>query len=302
MELKTLKSFIAVADLQNFSAAARQLHTVQPAISRHIATLEEELGVALFVRNSREVHITAAGQQLLLDAKDLIKRAELAKSQALRSAKGEIGELRIAYLGSACLSFMAGLVRAYKQRHPAVKVSLFEMTAAQQVLAFQQEQIDLGFSRPLPAEFSQQFVTETIYQDKLVAVLPEDHCLAKEKSLSVKQLAREPFALFKRSEAVGLFDGIIALCQKAEFSPTIVSQPNHMQTLLTEVASGLGVSLVPYCIAKLHSEHCVFVPIRDNTQPIYLQLHYPAMATKPTVNAFVELALASLTEIQASMP
>ncbi|WP_406609426.1 LysR family transcriptional regulator [Agarivorans sp. JK6] len=301
MELKTLRSFVAVATLQNFSAAARELHTVQPAISRHIAMLEEELGVSLFVRNSREVRITAAGQQLLSDAQDILQRAHLAKSQAQRSAKGEIGELRVGYLGSACLSFMASLVRAYKQRYPGVRVSLYEMTAAQQVAAFQQQKIDVGFSRPLPTSLNQQFVSQDIYQDRLVVLLPEDHRLAKFASLKLKQLAVEPFVLFKRSEAEGLFDGIISLCQQAKFSPNIVSQPNHMQTLLTEVASGLGVSLVPYCIAKLYSEHCRFVAIADKTVPIYLQLHYSAIVCNATVSAFVELAQDSLTSIQASI-
>ncbi|WP_310734274.1 LysR family transcriptional regulator [Shewanella sp. SG44-2] len=112
MDIKTLKSFISVASHQSFSAAARDLNTVQPAISRHIAMLEEELGVLLFTRNSREVLITTAGQQLLNDAKQILALASKAKSQVKRAYDGQIGELNIAHLSSACLTFMADLVRS----------------------------------------------------------------------------------------------------------------------------------------------------------------------------------------------
>lgn len=118
MDIKTLRSFISVAENKSFSAAARELHTVQPAVSRHIAQLEDTLGVSLFKRNSREVAITSAGKQLLRDGQLILAQIATAKTNAKRAEKGEVGSLKVAHMPSACLPFMAGLVNQYINRYP----------------------------------------------------------------------------------------------------------------------------------------------------------------------------------------
>ncbi|MCA9422206.1 MAG: LysR family transcriptional regulator, partial [Nitrospira sp.] len=138
-----------MASLKSFSAAARELNTVQPAISRQIADLEDELGVRLFWRNTREVKITAAGDSLLREAHDILSREQQVKEHVLRAARGEIGRLRIGYLASACFSFMPELVRGYSALYPKVQISLQEMTVRQQIDAFSAGQLDVGFSRPM---------------------------------------------------------------------------------------------------------------------------------------------------------
>jgi len=288
MELKSLKSFVAVATLKNFSAAARELHTVQPAISRHILSLEEELDTALFIRNTRYVKITAAGEQLLKEATEILALVEGAKLRTLKTAKGEIGTLKIGYLPSACLTFLPQLIKKYKSHYPNVEVTLFEMTVSQQITAFEANQIDLGFSRPLPDNLTSNFDSKTIYTDRLTVILPNDHALANKNQLSLYELKDEAFILFNRDEAVSLFDGIISLCQENNFSPNIVGQPKHMQTLLTTVASGLGVGIAPYCTSALFTQGCTFVPISGSSPTILTQLHYKKLLLSPTAKAFIE--------------
>ncbi|MDO6805051.1 LysR family transcriptional regulator, partial [Wenyingzhuangia sp. 1_MG-2023] len=123
-------SFIAVATLKSFSAAARELHTVQPAISRHIAALEKELGTLLFILNTRDVHITAAGRQLFTDATRILQQAEEAVLRTQKAANGELGSLKVGYLPSACLTFIPDLVQRFHSQYPDVEISLFEMTAS----------------------------------------------------------------------------------------------------------------------------------------------------------------------------
>ncbi|GGB59175.1 LysR family transcriptional regulator [Shewanella inventionis] len=301
MDIKILKSFISVAAHQSFSAAARELNTVQPAISRHIAMLEDELGVALFIRNSREVAITSAGEQLLHDAKQIIVLADKAKDQVKRAQQGQVGELNIAYLSSACLSFMADLIRSYSQLYPDVHVSLFEMTASEQIAAFNQNRIDVGFSRPLPAGIQDEFISTDIYIDKLVAVVGAHHPLAQYSQISLSQLQQQKMILFHRDEAVGLFDDTIMMCKQAGFSANIVSQPRHMQTLLTEVAAGLGVAIAPYCISKLYSQGCHFLPINDAHKSIPTQLHVKRVNYSAAVDGFVALVIANQPSIAKSM-
>ncbi|MDQ8207361.1 LysR family transcriptional regulator [Coraliomargarita sp. SDUM461003] len=299
MELRLLRTFVAVAELKNFSAAARVLNTVQPAVSRQIADLEDELGVSLFWRSTREVKVTAAGEMLWGEAVALLAHEQRAKALVQRAARGEVGRLRIAYMGSACAHFIPQLVRAYTKAFPEVQVSLVEMTVQQQLDAFNADLIDIGFSRPLPQAARQGFAVEQVYVDTLMAVLPAEHRLAGETELALGRLIEEPFVLFQRSQAMGLFDQIISACEREGLAPRIVSEPESMQMLVTEVAAGLGVSIVPSCVRRLFTAGCVFIPLRPQNLSIATELHYRAEAPQPAVEAFVALTLQARQDIEA---
>jgi len=301
MDIKTLKSFMAVAKHQSFSEAARELYTVQPAISRHISSLETELGVVLFNRTSREVTITPAGEQLLKDAATILTLAEQAKTHVKRAHDGQVGTLNIAHLSSACLTFMATLVRSYKAQFPHVHVSLFEMTVTEQIEAFNNDRIDIGFSRPLPSTIADDFISHSIYIDKLVAVVNQSHALANQPTIDLAQLKDDKFIIFNRDEAVGLFDETIMLCKQTGFSPNIISQPKHMQTLVTEVAASLGVAIAPYCVRKLYSEGCHFITLNNVSTQIPVHLQYKQSNDSATVAAFVAVALNAKDDIQQGM-
>ncbi|MEP0074220.1 MAG: LysR family transcriptional regulator, partial [Marinomonas sp.] len=227
MDVKTLKSFITVAKHNSFSEAAKELHTVQPAFSRHISALEAELSVTLFNRNSRDVAITEAGEQLLKDATTILALTEQAKSQVKLAHSGQIGSLNIGYLASACLTFMATLVQSYKQQFPEVHITLFEMTATELIEAFKRQQIDVAFSRPLPSSIANEYQHHDIYIDKLVAIVNQNHTLSQQKNLPITEFKNEQFIIFHRDEAHGLFDETIMICKQAGFSPNITSQPRN---------------------------------------------------------------------------
>lgn len=301
LDIKTLKSFISVAKQKSFSGAARELHTVQPAISRHILTLEAELGVNLFIRNSRDVAITEAGEQLLKDANAIVELTQQAKTNVKRAQSGQIGSLTIAHLSSACLSFMASLVRSYKEKYPHVHVTLIEMTATEQIEALKNERIDVAFSRPLPNSIKDDYFNHCIYIDSLVAIVNQNHLLATKKSIDLASLKNEQFIIFNREEAHGLFDETILQCKNAQFSPNIISQPRHMQTLVTEVAAGLGVAIAPYCVRKLYSEGCHFIALSNVTTQIPVEIQFKKTLTNAAVNGFVDIALSTRQQIQKSM-
>jgi len=304
MEFKTLKSFVAVATLKNFSAAARALNTVQPAISRHVTDLEEELGVKLFWRTTREVKITPAGESLLFDAKKILANTAAARKRVLLAHQGKTGRLRIGYLGPACFTFIPKLVQSYISRYPEVEVSLREMTVRQQLEAFDAEDLDVGFSRSLPGSHRKDLAAEDIYQDTLMAVLPENHpiaCQSSSEPIQIQQLAAESFILFSRKEAAGLFDQIIGCFQKESVVPTITSQPEFMQVVLTQVASGLGVSVLPACTEDMYSTGCRFIRICGQKPSIATQLHYRPTPIQPTVKAFVDIVMENRDEIKKTM-
>ncbi len=289
MEIRTLKSFVKVAQYLSFTRAAKELNTVQPAISRQIAELEEELEVSLFLRTKRSVRITAAGEALLAEARDILAREEWARDQTKRAAKGEVGALKIGYLASACFEFMPRLICEYRHRYPAVQVTIRELTPHQQETSFDEERLDIGFSRPLSSRRRKNFEKLELYVDELMVALPASHPLAKRKVLKLQELERESWILFSREQASGLFDQVLAACNRARIQPRIVSQPVNMQTLLTEVASNLGVSVIPGCIRNLYADGVSFARIQGMKPSIPLEAQWRKDDISPTLEAFLDL-------------
>jgi DNA-binding transcriptional LysR family regulator len=307
MEIKVLRSFVAVATHRSFSRAAKELHTVQPAISRHITSLEDELGVKLFFRTSREVTITAAGSRLLQDATHLIEQNEGTKQAVIQAASGVVGSLKIGYLGGATLGFLPALVRNYLQHNPNIDVGLFEMTVSEQIEALEKHDLDIAFSRLLPAGFEDSYISTNIYTDKLVVAVSIMHPLSEVDEIDLSQLKSDPFILFKREQAVGLFDSIITQCQMSGFSPNIRKQPNQMQAVLTQVAAGLGVSIVPYSVKDLKCDECSFLSLKCNqaidSKPIELPLvmTHHRHTHSPTSRVFVDLVHNEIDNIRRKM-
>ncbi|WP_430473504.1 LysR family transcriptional regulator [Thalassospira lucentensis] len=301
MEIKLLKTFVTVARLKGFSAAARELNTVQPAISRQISDLEEELGVDLFWRSTRAVRLTSAGAVLLREAQEILAHEERVRSTLRRVGDGHVGRLRVGFISSATQAFLPDLIQRFRKHYPGVQVMLLEMTARQQLEAMAQDQIDVAFSRSLPTSAKDTTRSIEIYADQLAAFIPDSHALTKRSGVSLGELAEDPFILFQRDGAPGLFDVILSTCLEAGFSPDIVHQPNSMQAVLIGVASGLGVSVAPGCITQLNMRGCKRVHLTDHVLPVPLELHYRPDHMERPASAFVDLVTEMRTDIAARM-
>src|SRR5579875_3873835 len=145
MELRHLRYFCAVADWQGFNRAANALHLSQSAVSDQILDLEREIGVRLLNRSRERVSLTPAGEIFLEDARKVLADAERAVERARRSANGETGSLRIAFLVWGASSFLPGFIREFRQLHPEVKLSLLEMLPSAQSEALIRGNLDVGF-------------------------------------------------------------------------------------------------------------------------------------------------------------
>src|ERR1700678_4235425 len=149
MELRHLRYFAAVAQYLNYSETSRRLHVAQPAISQTILDLEAELGVKLLLRTKRSVQLTAAGAAFQREAEEILRRAHEAQQLAQRAARGEVGHLGIAFFGTAFAPVLPALVQTYRRQFPKVELRLFELNPDQQLVAFDEGRIDLGFTRRL---------------------------------------------------------------------------------------------------------------------------------------------------------
>ena len=301
MELRHLRYFAAVAQYLNYSEASRRLHVAQPAISQTILDLEDELGVKLLLRTKRSVQLTAAGTTFLREAEEILRRSTEAQRAAQRAARGEVGALGIGFFGTASAPILPVLVQTFRRKFPDVELRLYELNPDQQLAAFDEGRIDLGFSRPLPPDRRFELEEELVYTDHLVIALPAIHRLAKQKTIRLKSLAGDPFVQFHRQGAPGLFDEVVGCCRRAGFSPRIVNEPNFMATVMTLVESGLGVSLIPYCVRTLNRPHVVIRPITPKSEPIPLCAAWRKSANNPTLAAFLDVLRATIPSIKTQM-
>src|SRR2546426_10453443 len=301
MELRHLRYFAAVAQYLNYSEASRRLHVAQPAISQTVLDLEDELGVKLLLRTKRSVQLTAAGTTFLRETEEILRRSTEAQRAAQRAARGEVGALGIGFFGTASAPILPILVQTFRRKFPDVELRLYELNPDQQLAAFDDGRIDLGFSRPLPPDRRSELEEEVVYTDHLVIALPAIHRLAKQKTIRLKSLAGDPFVQFHRQGAPGLFDEVVGCCRRAGFSPRIVNEPNFMATVMTLVESGLGVSLIPHCVRTLNRPHVAIRSISPRSADIPLCATWLKSTHNPALTAFLEILRTAKPAIRTQM-
>src|SRR6201991_2460582 len=191
--LNQLRYFCEVAELRHFGRAAERLHMSQPPLSRQIAALERDLGTVLLERTPKGVTLTAAGERLLADAKDVLLRAEQAKRNAIAVGQGEAGRLTVGFTMCAAYSVVPELVRNFKKAFPRVELHLREMMPSMLKRDLGEGAIDAAIS--FPDDEARAFVTRSLTREPLDLVLPEKHPLARAKSVAVERLAEEHFLI-----------------------------------------------------------------------------------------------------------
>lgn len=256
MELRHLRYFVAVAEELHFGRAAARLAIVQPSLSQQIQHLERELGFPLLRRTKRSVELTDAGKVFLVEAQRILAQVQEAKRAAQRAYRGEVGRLAVGYISSSTYDLLPMMLRAYRERFPDVEVVLRELTTQEQVRALEEDTIQIGLLR-LPIS-SPLVRVEVVRQEPIVSVLPEHHPLARQERIAVSQLASEPFVLQSRQRGAGYYMQLMKLCLAAGFSPNVVQEVTEMHTIVSLVAAGIGVSLVPLSTRNIRSQGVVY--------------------------------------------
>lgn len=260
MELRHLRYFRAVAEHLHFGRAAGSLHIAQPPLSQQIRHLEAELGVTLLTRTTRSVELTPAGRAFHARAVQILDAVDDAGRQARRIAAGTEGHLSIGCVGSATYSLLPRLVRALGDALPGVEVSVRgEMLAPAQLAALAAGDIDLALLRP-PVRHD-DIVTETIRRDRLLVALPVGHPLAGHRTVAVEDLRDADFISHAGQGRSVMSSIVSAACADAGFVPRVRHEVMETSTLVTLVAAGLGVALVPAPTAALDIAGVRYLPL-----------------------------------------
>ncbi len=264
IELRHIRYFIAVAEELHFGRAADRLGISQPPLSQQILALEREIGARLLERSNRRVELTEADKLFLKEAAEILGKVDSAATLAARLHRGQIGEVKIGFFGSApFVDAFQRLIFGFRQRHPSVNLVLREMPTYQQVDAILDGRLDVGFVRPLEPQPASIDSVE-IWREPLMVVLRSDHPLASEdRELSVADLAAEPLVLYAGSIGSGLYQKVADLCRDAGFSPNVAQEAIATPTMMGLVAAGIGVSILPASLERLSFEGLRFRPLRE---------------------------------------
>ncbi|MCE8022103.1 LysR family transcriptional regulator [Halomonas sp. MCCC 1A11036] len=261
MELRQLRTFCIVAEELNLTRAAERLHMTQPPLSRKIKALEEELGSRLFIRSPQGLALTAIGQFLYEQARQLLDKVETTAMTIRRMERHLRPLLGIGFVPSVFYDRLPLLVRELRQKDE-VELSLIELTTVQQVQALKTGRIDIGFGR-LKID-DPDVEQEVLLDEPLLAALPEAHPL-EGTTPTLEELARYPLILFPALPRPSLADMVQGLFHRRGIKTRVVQETNELQTALGLVASGLGITLVPEQVKNVQRSGIVYVHLADAT-------------------------------------
>lgn len=287
MELRHLRYVLAVADERHFGRAADRLHIAQPPLSQQIKQLEAELGVRLFERTTRRVELTPAGARFVERARAILAAADRAADEAQRIAAGHEGTLSVGFTGSASYRLMPQLARAVRRALPGIELRLHgEQLTPRQVASLTDGTIDLGFLRPPVNEPA--LVTESLASEPLVAAVPDTHPLAGMRAVSLTDLASEPFVGYPSRGGSVVHDEMVRACASAGFTPRFVVEVTETASLVSFVAAGIGVALVPASVSDLALTGVRYLPI-DAPPRVELAAAYRADDDSPHLQAVLQV-------------
>lgn len=297
MELRHLRYFVAVAEECHFGRAADRLHIAQPPLSQQIKQLEAELGVQLLFRTTRKVELTPAGARYLKRARAILADVDAAGAEAVRIAEGEIGHLVLGFVGTATYDLLPPLARTLRTEFPDLAIDLQgEMLTPSQVEALLDHRLDISFLRP-PVR-NPDLRVEVLRSEPLVVVLPEAHPLAGRDAVPLDALVDDPFITYPSHQRSVVYDAVFDVCRAAGFTPTGGMEVAETSTLVSFVAAGLGVALVPASVCALQITGAVYRPLVGPPAEVEL-----AVATRVhDESPHVARVLARTKELVASMP
>ena len=264
MEFRHLRYFLALAEELHFGRAARRLSITQPPLSLNIQQLEASVGARLFDRDSKGVRLTAAGLAFRDAARALLAGAEDARLLAREIEAGAVGRLRVGFVGSVLFRGLPQWLDAFRIDHPRIDVALSELNSQEQIEALLHDRLDVGFihTRHVPDGLRTAFV----HAEPFLCCVNAAHPLAARDEVALAQLRDEPFVLFSRAASPDYHRRIIEMCNAQGFHPRVRHEVRHWLSVVSLVAQGIGVSVVPASLQRAGIAGAVFMPFAETTR------------------------------------
>lgn len=284
MELRHLRYFVSVAELGSFTRASQALFIAQPPLSSQIRDLEAEIGAALLVRHGRGVTLTAAGESVLREAKEILAQAERLKRSVGQQGSAAKSVLNIGFIASASHFLLPQVLPAIREQPPGIVIQLREMLSSEQLAALQLGTLDAALCRPPVRAKTLQVAAE--FADPFCLAMPRKHPLASAAEVWLESAADADFVSFRRDEARAFFDQTLNFCTDAGFSPAVRCEAGTVFGVLNLVAAGVGVAIVPSSCASAASKQVVMRPLVRPNRPGALVVVQRSVDRDPAVALF----------------
>jgi DNA-binding transcriptional LysR family regulator len=292
MKLGYLQAFLAVAESLHFGNASKAVNLSQPALSRQIQALEEEIGVSLFVRNHRKTSLTLAGEVFIEEAREMLLRFEQATRRALRAELGQSGRLRVGFVSTAAALLVPTLVKRFSILYPEVELELRNVLTMNQIKQLCDRELDVGLLR-VPITAPKEISTEILHSEPFVMFLPASHPHAQKPHLKLGHLQDADFVMIRRRGAPGFHDRIMGIFKRAGFSPHIVQEADEMYTLISLVAAALGIAILPSSVQCFITSGIVVRGLPATVKKSEIALAVNTNHVSAITQKFMDLALAT---------
>jgi DNA-binding transcriptional LysR family regulator len=290
MELRHLRYFVTVAELLNFTKAATRLRVAQPALSRQIRDLEDELGAPLLERSSHRVRLTEAGAVFLPEAKAVLERAGEAVQAVRAVARGERGVIHVGYAPTPTVELLPCALHAFQNLAPGVRVTLHDLSSEEMLRGLHDGKLDLCLMVRPAAKALRGLRFERLREYPICVAVARTHPFAKLKQVTVERLVREPLLAYNRAdypEYHALLDDL--------FRPTgqkyrVVEEQDSASALLASVESGRGVAVVPTCMAILAGGRVKMRPLHPMPDTLVVGTACRSQKPSPAAHKFLQAA------------
>jgi len=288
MELRHLRYFVVVGEEQHYGRASRRLRVAQPALSRQIQDLEEEVGFKLFDRLPRGVKLSVAGKLFLEDARGILQAVSEAIARAAHVARGQSGTLRVGFTENASWhGVVPDSFRLFRAQQPDAELQLQPAASLEQLDAIRSGRLDAGFANFMP-QADPELDQLAVAVHHLELAVPKRHPLTKLKKLRLRELTDALFIWFPRRASPAFYDRLMHECYRGGLkSPRIVQEGLNEATILSLVSTGLGVGWVLGSARWWCPETVAILPVVDLNVPLRLTLAWRRDNTSPLLARFI---------------
>jgi DNA-binding transcriptional LysR family regulator len=284
MELRHLRYFVAVAETLSFRQAAEKLHMAQPPLSAQIKSLETELGVRLFERSTRSVRLTHAGQVFVQEARALLAASAEAQRKAKEADMGIAGTVRLGVIAPVANSWLANVLRSFRQQFPGVQLSVFDLTSIEQLRRLRLNELDVGLLRPPIGDSDLDSVF--VEKSEQVLALPAGHKLAKKRKLEWKDFDKQELVMIHPNGQHGYYDAFMAACAKAGAKPHPAQYAHDIQTKMWLISAGFGIAPTTATLKQIKRPGLVFRDLPSPLAPVQTVLVWRKRDDSPVLEHF----------------
>jgi DNA-binding transcriptional LysR family regulator len=291
VELRHLRYFVAAAETENVSRAALKLHVSQPALSRQIRDLEDEIGFALFERTAKSVSLTNAGRIFLDDARALLKQAQEAVKKAHDVAHAGETELRVGYSPTPTARMLPEILRIYQRAMPNVHVKLHDWANEENVAGLRDGRLQLAFLvRPPKAGALRDLRFEELVSEHVRLAVSPTHPLARRRAVSIDDAAREPIVALTREEYLDYHAFLSLIFASANNKPRIVEEHDSMPSVISAIEAGTGVAPAVEAFGYTFGNRIKLLRLTPEPKPISIGIAAPKGRLSPATEKFWQCA------------